>query len=299
MIWLKQSAVFTQAWIVLAAVMVFTNGAQAAEEAPKVLRLGVRGDCPPFSYYDKAADTYRGYSVDLCLEIARNASAYLNYRGFEFAQVTAQDRFRKLHGEVPDESIDILCEATTVTQERMRRFGSTMYTFISGASLMYLPNTATAEKLTVGALKGTTTEKEIRSILDRQIDIGRPYAGTFLSKELNTHQDCFEAFREGKINIYIADREILLALSAQAQERKKKQQLIVSRNYYTIEPYALFMRTDDHQLRYIANLTLSEIFKEDIHRIFVRNFPGSRMNDSLRQLFRLQQLLRGTDPLPE
>jgi hypothetical protein len=114
---------------------------------------------------------------------------------------------------------------------------------------------------------------------------------------VETHLNGLEAFQNGVINLYIADREILLALSRQA--RKEKQQLIVSKNYYTIEPYALFIRTDDHQLRYVANLTLSEVFKKDIHRIFDHNFPGKRMNDSLLQLFRLQQLLRGSDPLKD
>jgi ABC-type amino acid transport substrate-binding protein len=288
----------TLRWIVGMMVLLISGGAAIAQnDSPRSLKLGVRSDCPPFSYLpeDRAEDSkdYRGFSVDLCREIAINAQAFLNYQGVDFVKVTAQDRFRKLN----DGEIDILCEATTVTQERMRRFGPTMYTFISGASLMYSPLFAKTSNTRVGVLKGTTTKGAIRTILDRQSDVDRSRIRDFEIYEADTHLDCLAAFLDDKINLYMADREILLSLSRMAMQ--KKQSLIVSNNYYTIEPYALFLRTDDHKLRYIANLTLSEVFKEDIHQIFRDNFPGKRMNDSLRQLFRLQQLLQGSDPLAD
>ncbi len=280
-------------WLAVAVVLLGLAGyAQAEGSAPEVLTLGVRSDCPPFSYFDEATKEYRGYSVDLCRVIALNAQAFLPYQRVAFEPVTAQNRFLKLH----QKKIDILCEATTVTQERMRRFGPTMYTFISGASLMYSPNLAKSSKMRVGVLKGTTTENAVRTILDLQTDIDRARTRTFkINSEAVIHLDSLDAFEDKKIDLYIADREILLFLSRMAAQRKIP--LVVSKKYYTIEPYALFLRTDDHQLRYIANLTLSDIFKQDIHRIFRDNFPNKRMNDSLRQLFRLQQLLRGSDPL--
>lgn len=302
MVWLKQYVVGKQIWVVLVTVIVLLRSTPVAVADPDVLKLGVRKDCPPFSYYDEPTDTYHGYSVDLCLEIARNAQANLSYRSSKFVQVTAQDRFEKLYCKNKEDKIDILCEATTVTQERMRKFGSTIYTFISGASLMYSSNIDKEDEIIVGVLKGTTTENQVRRILDRQTDIDRSLTKD-ISKiiQVDTHLDGLDQFLgekinpEGKINLYIADREILLALRRRAE--KKKQQLIVSKNYYTIEPYALFTRADDHKLRYIANVTLSEIFKTDIQLIFYKNFPGKRMNESLRQIFRLQQLLHGANPL--
>lgn len=298
MAWLKQYVVGKQLWVVLATVLVLLRSTPVVGADPDVLKIGVRKDCPPFSYYDESTNTYHGYSVDLCLEIARNAQANLSYRSYKFIPVTAQNRFEKLYCKNKEDKIDILCEATTVTQERMRKFGSTIYTFISGASLMYSSKIYKEPKINVGVLKGTTTENEVRKILDRQTDIDRSLSKDF-SKiiQVDTHLDGLKQFLEEKINLYIADREILLALSRRAG--KKNQQLIVSKNYYTIEPYALFTRADDHELRYIANMTLSEIFKTDIQLIFNKNFPGKRMNESLRQIFRLQQLLHGSDPLKD
>lgn len=291
----KKSFAATPAGILIGLLMLFLQGAPATAEDARVLKLGVRDDCAPFSYHDPSAKTYRGFSVDLCLEIARNASAYMNYQGFVFEPVTARDRFKKLNSPLPDEKIDILCEATTVTQQRMRRFSPTMYTFISGASLMYSSDIPRAQELKVGVLKGTTTEHQIREILEKQTDLDLGRFDGFKREDLQSHGDVLPAFRKGTINLYIADREILLALIREGSE--EKQRLIVSRNYYSIEPYALFLRVDDSELRYIANLTLSEIYKSDIQRIFASNFPGKRMNDSLLQLYRLQQLLRGVDPL--
>jgi ABC-type amino acid transport substrate-binding protein len=265
----------------------------AAEPTANVLKLGVRSDCPPFSYRDPYSGGYRGYSVDLCLKIARNAQAFLHYQSYEFEEITAQNRFMKLH----DGEIDILCEATTITQERLRVFGPTMYTFVSGASLMYSPVPTKHPEPAIGVLKGTTTENAVRTILNRQSDIDRERLKTFNLVDMDTHLKSLEAFKNGAIDLYMADREILLSLNRLAIQNK--QRLIVSRNYYTVEPYALFLRLDDHDLRYIANVTLSEIFRKDIHQIFLDNFKNKRMNDSLRQLFRLQQLLQGVNPLPK
>lgn len=280
--------------MVLTILLVMTSAGAAAESAPPALKLGVRSDCPPFSYRDPYAGDYRGYSVDLCMKIARNAQAFMHYQGVEFEEVTARNRFHKLDaGE-----IDILCEATTVTQERLRVFGPTMYTFISGASLMVAPGAANRTEPAVGVLKGTTTENAVRTILSRQSDIDRSRLGNFKLVEKDTHRDALAAFDKGEIDLYMADREILLSLGRLAGEAAKER-LVVSRNYYTVEPYALFLRLDDHELRYIANVTLAEIFRKEIHQIFIDNFPNKRMNDSLRQLFRLQQLLQGVDPLAE
>ena len=69
MAWLKQVIIGKQVWIVLVTVLVLLRGTPAAGDEPDVLKLGMRKDCPPFSYYDEATGTYRGYSVDLCLEI--------------------------------------------------------------------------------------------------------------------------------------------------------------------------------------------------------------------------------------
>ena len=279
--------------VVVIAMFLIVDVSAAAEPAANVLKLGVRSDCPPFSYSDPYSGGYRGYSVDLCLKIARNAQAFLHYQSYEFEEVTAQNRFRKLY----DGEIDILCEATTVTQERLRVFGPTMYTFISGASLMYSPIPTKNSEPAVGVLKGTTTENAVRMILNRQTDIDHDRLKTFNLVDMDTHLLALKAFNQGRIDMYMADREILLSLSRQAIQ--KKQRLIVSRNYYTVEPYALFLRLKDHELRYIANVTLAEIFRKDIQQIFLDNFQNKRMNDSLRQLFRLQQLLQGVNPLPK
>ncbi len=273
-------------WFCLIISIFFINTLAMAADKPSGIRIGVRKDCPPFSYEVDGKGRYRGYSVNLCEEIANRNNLSISY-----VSVTAQDRFIKLNND----EIDILCEATTVTLKRMHRFGTTMYTFISGASLMYAPGTARAPEIKIGVLKGTTTENAIESILRKQTDMKlNPF--NYKRLELNSHLDCVEKFINKKINIYIADREILLAIRAMAL--KKKEKLIVSKRYYTMEPYALFIGKDNHDLKNMANKTLTQIFKQEINDFFRQNFPQNKMNDSLRHLFRLQQLLEGQEPLP-
>lgn len=283
----KVNLITTIYWILMLLVFMFFQTRALAGNTEGVLKIGVRKDCPPFSWEVDQKGRYRGYSLSLCEAIADR-----NNFDIEMVPVTAQNRFTKLH----DGDIHILCEATTVTLQRMHRFNTTLYTFISGASLLYTPETQSASELKVGVLKGTTTENTIDTILKKQTDLRRKDL-SYTRVELDSHLDYAEKFNSGDINLYIADREILLALRAMSSNKSKK--LIVSRNYYTIEPYALFTGRNNHDLKYMADKTLARIFKRDIQELFRENFPQKRMNESLRLLFRLQQLLDGRDPLPD
>ena len=64
--------------------------------------------------------------------------------------------------------------------------------------------------------------------------------------------------------------------------------------------YALFTRSDDLDINYIANKTLSNLYSSgEIENIFRNNFKGKMMSETLVQLFRMQILLIGKDPLAE
>ncbi len=280
--------------------MAFFYGHAGADGWENTLVIGVRGDCPPFAEAGKKdeADTYNGYSVDLCKKIAKAAEDELDIRKVEYMRVSAKDRFCKLKSK----KVRMLCGATTVTLKGLNLFGTSMYTFISGASLMYLPalnRSVRLETVNVGVLEGTTTSQTVDNILKRQTDIDfKAFPKTRILR-LPSHSACLDQFAtQGKdaLHVYIADREILLALNRLAAKRQLK--LKVSSQYYTVEPYALFMHKDDHDLLNLANKTLSGIFKTEIYDIYSDNFPGSRMNISLRHLFQFQQLPEGK-PLTE
>ena len=294
-------------WILFLLLILYTHGNFSLADsgtAENTLKLGYRSDAPPFSYVEnqsqKESNSPIGYSVDLCERIGRAAKKKKLCTFFEFVEVSAENRFQKLNsGE-----IDILCEATTVTLERIRRFDSTLYTFLSGASFMYpahLKDINDKDFLdkTIGVLKNTTTQNSLYNIISKKIKISADLfeASDLKLEEVTDHYKSIELFKDKEIDIYFADRDVLLALKQRAA--KKGLRLNVSRRYFTNEPYALFVRKNSKNLLYIANKTLVELYRSgEIMRIFAPNFPGFIISRSLRDLFSIQSILDGEDPLP-
>ena len=294
-------------WIFLLLLVLYAPGSISLAESgteEKTLRLGYRIDAPPFSYIEnesqRESNSPVGYSVSLCERIGRAAKKDNLYDFFEFVEVTAENRFQKLNKS----EIDILCEATTVTLERIRVFDSTFYTFLSGASFMYpahrkdISDKDFLEKK-IGVLKNTTTRNSLYHIISKKIKISQDrFKPTDIKlEEVESHDESIELFKEKKIEIYFADRDILLALKQRAANRGLR--LHVSRRYFTNEPYALFVRKNSDKLLFTANKTLVELYRSDeIRRIFAANFPGFLMSRSLRDLFSIQSILEGKRPLP-
>ena len=287
-------------WILLLLPILSIAGSKSLAEtgaADKTLRLGYRTDSPPFSYVKD--NLHAGYSVSLCENIGLAAIKNKLYTNFEFIEITAQNRFKELH----EKKIDILCEATTVTLARIQRFDSTFYTFLSGASFMYpanlnVTNEQDFSKKRIGVLKGTTTQNAMYDIIFKKTEVQQDeiQPRDLKLEEVENHYKSIELFEENKIDIYFADRDILLALRQHAAKKGLRMQ--VSKKYYTNEPYALFMRKNTDKLLYIANKTLVELYRSGrIRRIFAQHFPGFMMSRSLRDIFFFQSILDGKDPL--
>lgn len=275
----------------------------------KVLVLGVRADAPPFSSFDskkEKPDEAKGYTVDLCTRIAERAVQAGLYCSFDYKEVKAADRFKTLRsGE-----INILCGATTVTLERMRVADFSLFTFLSGASVMYLEentqkNDEKNKPLRVGVLGKTTSENEAKRILQnfqrKNDNFGLPAPRNVEVKAVEDHYRGLEQLKEGTIEAYVADREILLALRQKDMLDNSTTDIVVSEDYYTVEPYAIGIEIGKSELRYIANSVLSELYdwnrvgKQDEHifTVLSSNFPRKRFSKSLEALFRFQRITRG------
>lgn len=278
---------------------------------PSVLVLGVRADAPPFSSCDKGPsgqlENCRGYSVALCRRIAQRAIEKGLYCSFREEPVGVNDRFSLLR----DGKIDMLCGASTVTLERMRIADFSLFTFLSGASVMYR-EAGTAQGVSqkagiaIGVLKDTTTEEEFRKIMfqfqDRQDVFAPQRLRTAEEVEVDDHYQGLNLLLDSKLDGYLADREILLALKHKA-EIEGDVQLVVSQDYFTVEPYAIGLQRGNWELRYVANSVLSELFDWNrpdrnglsIFDVLKQNFPGKRFSKSLEEMFRLQRLAVGTN----
>ncbi len=245
--------------------------------------IGFRQDAAPFSMIrgDGKAD---GYSVELCLEIAKSVAIHLGRDEIhvDFKPVTVENRFDALtQGE-----IDILCGATSVTLSRREAMDFTLFTFVTGAGVMVRADSAitnmgdTAGKR-IGVLGATTTEQALRNTLE----------GERITAEVVTFNDRpagLDALLSGDIDAFFGDRELLYGL---AVTEDKSEAIRLFSRYLTVEPYALAIPRGEDDLRLIADRTLAHIYRTgSLEPIYDRWFTGTEPGDLLRALLTLQAL---------
>ena len=225
----------------------------------------------------------RGYSVNLCLEVAKRLQEDLNLPKLtaSFVKVTAENRFDAIaQGEA-----DLLCEATTATLSRREKVDFSIYTFVSGASLVIRPDGPTSVDALaghkIGVLGGTTTQQS----LDATLREGGISAEVIVVK---THDEGFERLEKGEITAYFGDRTIL-------EDRLRRipsgSELLLADNYLTIEPYALAMPID-HEFRLAVDRTLSHLFRTGgLIKVFRQSFdPKAKPSDLIKMLSRVSGL---------
>jgi len=263
-------------------------GAAMADTLEKVAESGVftigfRQDAAPFSMVraDGKAD---GYSVEMCIEIAKAVGASLDRTEIElvFKAVTVENRFAALaEGE-----IDILCGATSVTMSRRENMDFTLFTFVTGASVMVRADSSIAGMADIagkqiGVLGGTTTEQALLNTL----------ASERITAEVVTFGDRpagLDALLSSDIDAFFGDRELLYGLAV-TQDKGDAVRLFT--RYLTIEPYALAIGRGEHDLRLIADRTLAHIYRSgQMESLYDRWFTGTEPGDLLRALVALQAL---------
>jgi ABC-type amino acid transport substrate-binding protein len=270
----------------LAIVASMPAAAQSADTIARIketkeIRLAFRKDAAPFSYEQDGKPT--GYSVNLCLEVAARIQEDLNLPQLtaSFVEVTAENRFDALtQGEA-----DLLCEATTATLSRREKMDFSIYTFVSGASLVIQPGGPTSVETLggrkIGVLGGTTTQEALVGTLrDAAID-----AEVVVVK---THDEGFDLLKKGNISAYFGDRTILEDRLRSTPEFSDR---LLADNYLTIEPYALAMPID-HDFRLAVDRALSHLFRTGgMVKVFRKSFDEkAKPSDLIKMLSRVSGL---------
>lgn len=267
----------------------FASGAadaQAANTLDRIkesaeIRLAYRPDAAPFSYEQDGKPA--GYSVNLCLEVAGALQADLGLPALtaSFVPVTADNRF----DAITEGAADLLCEATSATLSRREKMDFSIYTFVSGASLVIQPGGPTSvEALAgqkIGVLAGTTTKVALEDTL-------RSGAITADVVVVQTHDEGFEKLKNHEITAYFGDRTIL---EDRLRRMPEQGQLLLAENYLTIEPYALAMPID-HEFRLAVDRALSHLFRTGgMIKVFRKSFDAeARPSDLIKMLSRVSGL---------
>jgi glutamate/aspartate transport system substrate-binding protein len=217
----------------------------------EVIRIGYRKAEPPMSFLNEDKQPI-GYSIDLCLHIVNEVKSILKNPNIatRYVPVTASNRFEALSNN----SIDILCGATTKTLSRSERVDFTQLTFITGAALLSL-KTAKIEGFTdlmgkkIAVVKDTTTMDVLAKTLRNEASDAKVIA-------VDSAAIGMDLVIKGEVDAFSSDQIVLIGLVV---THKNPRQFAVSDKVFSFEPFALAVRRNDAEFRLLADRVLSRL----------------------------------------
>ena len=278
-----------QRWFSLVLVVIISSSWPAAAGTLERVRdagefkIGHREDAAPFSYKNALGEA-AGYSVDLCRYVAVQLKEQLALDDMKvtYVPVTAENRF----DAIQEGRIDILCGPTSVTLSRREIVDFSIFTFLDGASVLYLAEgPENFEQLNgekVGVRRGTTTEEALRTTL-RKLSLDAEVV------DVADHADGLSKLEAGEIAAYFADQAILLFLAASSATPEK---LRLSDRHFTNELYALALQRGDSEFRLLVDRTLVRLYWSGAIGQIFRNAFGERAtpSDPLKLLYAIHRL---------
>jgi glutamate/aspartate transport system substrate-binding protein len=226
------------------------------------IKIGYRQTMPPMSFLGKDGLPV-GYSLDLCTDVVREVEKTLGANvKIHYVPVTSEDRFTAL----TDNTIDILCEATTKTISRGEIVDFTQLTFVTGASFMALKETKIRnnfEGKKLGVTKGTTTAKALEKLLaDAQVTADIVF--------VKSKEEALKALRKGDIDAFAADQVVLIGMALISGQ---PESFTILPDLFSYEPLALALRRNDADFRLVADRVISELYRsKKILKIYDRWF---------------------------
>jgi ABC-type amino acid transport substrate-binding protein len=233
----------------------------------ETIRVGYRESLPPMSFLDKNNQPV-GYSIELCAHIANGIKSELKNPNIatKYVPVSASNRFDAL----TNNSIDILCGATTKTLTRAELVDFTQLTFVTGASLLSLASSGidTIPELQdrkVAVVKNTTTIDSLAQAI-KQVDINATIV------PVDSAADGIKALVSGEVDAFSSVQIVLIGL---VLTHEKPEQFVISEGVFSFEPIALAVRRDDAEFRLIADRVLSQLNSSgNITPIYLNWFGG-------------------------
>ena len=233
-------------------------------KATKTLNLGYRVSSVPFSFVGPEQKP-TGYSVDLCNRVAEDLKRDLQLPDLavKWTLVTVESRM----GAVQNGTIDLECGSTTNTLSRQAQVDFSLTTFVTGASLLALKETVTADpsKLRIAVIPGTTTERAIKDVLAKT-------STPVQFVPVKDHADGRTAIENKTADAYASDREILIGLALTAQNPAS---FALAERYFSYEPYALMLRRGDPDFRITVNRSLARLYRSGDVIVIYRRWLGA------------------------
>ncbi|MDH3641987.1 MAG: amino acid ABC transporter substrate-binding protein [Gammaproteobacteria bacterium] len=246
------------------------------------LKLAYRADTPPFSSGARDAEP-EGFTIDMCRIIARDIRESIGRPDMKvtWVEVTAENRF----DAIATGSAHLGCSSTTVTLSRQEQVDFSNLTYVTGASLMRwgdedIDRVDDLGGKRVSVVTGTTTEKVLRETLsakdiDAKVVVVKNYA------------EALQLLVDHKIDAMAGDQATLFGIGYKTQGENN---LVITEDMMSFEPYALPLRRNDADFRLAVNRSLSNLYmRGDVGRSWEKWFGRHdvRPTSLLLMLYRL------------
>jgi len=226
-----------------------------------VIRLGYLEAAAPFSH-SEGGKPPAGYSIELCDRVVEDLRKQLKLPGLkrEWVKITLQDRL----SAVREGRIDLECGTTTVTLSRHEGVDFSLMTFVDGGSMLVKPG-AGLSRLSdfagkrIAVVSGTTTAEALPREMKR-LGIGAQIL------PVADERKGMAMLSAGEVDAYASDRLVLIGLALDGQGG---QGFRLIDEDFSIEPYALVLRRDDHDFRLAVNRALARVYRSgEIMKIY-------------------------------
>jgi ABC-type amino acid transport substrate-binding protein len=138
----------------------------------------------------------------------------------------------------------------------MEKVDFTQMTFLSGGSLLVkrdsgIHSVAGLVDETVAVIPGTTTEKALRTALDKSFVNAKVV-------QVKDHAQGMSALESGKVSAYASDRVILVGLLVESGRLEK---FGLAEELFSYEPYGFMVRRNDAAFRLAVNRALAGLYR--------------------------------------
>lgn len=287
--------------------------------------VGVREDARPFAWFDKGNQRFEGFLVEVC----RYAIENMGLTAKEIP-VTAQNRFYFLEKPVDQGGVHMLCDTTSITLSRARLRLFSPIVFLSGISYAVSPaaekkqieNFTASQKnasgaqatdncsekntervpvknsmqplMHVGVLGGTTAFETVRR--DETLSLFRleKNESVCVNSALHNYEAGIQELCSGKIAYFFGDRDLIAyhLNEYKKTEKGKNCDAVLSRKFFSYEPYALVVRDSRVDIFKKLQAALFELFRDEktLNSIIKNSFGDQKPSGLLSALFRINAI---------
>lgn len=243
------------------------------------IRLGFRGDAPPFSYKSVTGEA-AGLAVALCQATVRSIQRQLDLPSLdiEYVEVNARSRFPALL----EGRTDLHCGPASATLLRRATLDFSLLYFVDGADVAIRPGEYESifdiADGKVGVLAGTTTESLVRDLIQRNGLHAR-------IRTFPTHSVGLTALINGGVDAYFGDSAIL---RFQIRRLGFDHRAELMGQAFSFEPYALVMKRGETRLRLAVDRALSETFGNGlIYNLILNELGDYRISSQVEAVYQI------------